>query len=197
MLKASQIRGALFVLLLAFVHVSCTAQDRRVGVGADGLLWASGWSHAQISFCVTEELQVQCGAGALRSSASPVSVWLRPRPGAFDRAGLFTLGVRANPGYESGRPLRAVIGMEWATETYVKSAVAEWGTFGTMKWSRRDLRLLAGAEWLRPSGLGVSVLVGLGHSGTAGEGFDVDLTRRVENGPDVTRMFGAELTKWF
>lgn len=197
MLRASQFRGALLVLLLAFVNVSCTAQNRRVGVGADGLLWASGWSHAHISFCVTEDLQVQCGAGSLRSSTSPVSGWLRPRPVAFDRAGLFTLGVRANPGYEPGRPLRAIIGMEWATETYVKNAMAEWGTFGTMKWSRRDLRLLAGAEWLCSSGLGVSVLVGLGHSGTAGEGFDADLTRRVELGPEVTRMFGVELAKWF
>ncbi len=197
MFKEGHIRGAFLVLLVACISVPCTAQDRRVGVGVDGLLWVSGWSHAQVSFRLTEELQVLCGAGALRSSTGFVSALFRPRPVVFDHAGLFTLGVRANPGYESGRPLRAIIGMEWATETYVKNAMAEWGTFGTMKWSRRDLRLLAGAEWLRPSGLGVSVLVGLGHSGTAGEGFDADLTRRVENGPDVTRMFGVELTKWF
>lgn len=197
MLRVCPNRGALLVLLLAFVHVSCAAQDRRVGVGADGVLWASGWSHAQVSVCVTEELRVQCGIGALRPSASSIAVLLRPRPGAFDRAGLFTLGVRANPGFKTGQPFRAIVGMEWAAETYVKNAMAEWGTFGTMKWSRRDLRLLAGAEWLSPSGFGVSALFGLGHSGTAGEGFDAELTRRVEQGPDVTRMFGLELTKWF
>ena len=197
MLRARRIRTAFLVLLLTFVHVSSTAQDRRVGVGADGLLWLAGWSHGQVSFCLTEELQIQCGAGALRTSASPVSTLLRPRPGSFDRAGLFTLGIRANPGSQPGRPLRAIIGMEWAAETYVKDAMAEWGAFGTMQWSRRDLRLLAGAEWLCPSGLGLSILFGLGHSGTAGEGFDADLTRRVEHGPDVTRMFGFELARWF
>ena len=197
MFKASQILGAMLLFLLAFVHGSCTAQHRNVGVGADGLLWASGWTHAQVSFRVTEELQVQCGAGVLRSTPSSVSTLLRPRPGAFDHAGLFTLGVRANPGHQVGRPFRAIIGMEWAAETYVKNAMAEWGALGTMKWSRRDLRLLAGAGWLLPSGLEVSVIVGLGHSGTAGEGFDADLTRRIENGPDLTRMFGVELTKWF
>ena len=197
MFRGPKIRTAFLMLLLAFGQFSCMAQNRRVGVGADGLLWAAGWSHAQVSFCLAEELQIQCGAGTLRASASPVSSLLRPRPGSFDRAGLFTIGIRANPGSQSGRPLRAIIGMEWAAETYVKHAIAEWGAFGTMKWSRRDLRLLAGAEWLGPSGLGVSIIFGLGHSGTAGEGFDADLTRRVEHGPDVTRMFGVELARWF
>ena len=37
MFKASQILGAMLLFLLAFVHGSCTAQHRNVGVGADGL----------------------------------------------------------------------------------------------------------------------------------------------------------------
>ena len=184
------------VLLVASLCGTASAQDANIGVGADGLLWASGWTHAQVNVSVTRELRLQMGVGALRSEESPLSSLLRPRPGAFDRAGIVTLGVRANPGLADDRPFRAVIGMEWAAETYVKNAVAEWGTLGLMKWSRRDVRLIAGAEWVSPSGWALTLLAGVGHSGTAGEGFDPQLSRRVENGPVVARMFGLEITKW-
>lgn len=183
-------------LLVALLSAPVSGQDAGIGVGADGVLWASGWTHAQVSVPLTRELRIQMGAGVLRSADSPVSALLRPRPGAFDRAGLVTLGVRANPGLVDGRPFRGVIGMEWAAETFVKNAAAEWGTLGLMKWSRRDVRLIAGAEWVSPSGWAFTVLAGVGHTGTAGEGFDPQLSRRVQNGPVFARMFGLEVTKW-
>lgn len=180
----------------AFLSASVSGQDAGVGVGADGVLWASGWTHAQVNVPVTRELRLQMGAGVLRSADSPMSALLRPRPGAFDRAGIVTLGVRANPGLVDGRPFRGVIGIEWAAETFVKNTADEWGTLGLMKWSRRDVRLVAGAEWVSPSGWALTLLAGVGHSGTAGEGFDPQLSRRVQNGPGVARMFGLEVTKW-
>ena len=64
--------------------------------------------------------------------------------------------MRANPGVVDGRPFRGLIGIEWSSETYVKSARPNGGTLGTMKWSRRDVRLLAGAEWSFDSGWGLS-----------------------------------------
>ena len=196
MFRANPIQWGLTALLAVLLSAPVTAQETGVGVGADGFLWASGWTHAQVNVSLTRELRIQVGAGMLRSANSPVSALLRPRPGAFDRAGLMTLGVRANPGLVDGRPFRGVIGMEWAAETFVKNAAAEWGTLGLMKWSRRDVRLIAGAEWVSPSGWAFTVLAGVGHTGTAGEGFDPQLSRRVQNGPVFARMFGLEVTKW-
>ena len=196
MFRANPIQWGLTALLAVLLSAPVTAQETGVGVGADGFLWASGWTHAQVNVSLTRELRIQVGAGMLRSANSPVSALLRPRPGAFDRAGLMTLGVRANPGLVDGRPFRGVIGMEWAAETFVKNAAAEWGTLGLMKWSRRDVRLIAGAEWVSPSGWALTVLAGVGHTGTAGEGFDPQLSRRVQNGPVFARMFGLEVTKW-
>jgi len=197
MIPASQIRWGLMILMLGVMHSFCVAQGRTVGVGVDGLLWAGGWTNAQVSVCLTDELRVQCGVGALRGADSPVSALLRPRPGVFDRAGLVSFGLRATPGMVDGRPFRAIIGMEWAAETFVKTASAEFGTLGLMKWSRRDLRILAGAEWVCSSGWGLACHAGVGHSGTAGEGFDPDLSRKVQNGPSLARMFGLEIKKWF
>jgi len=196
MFKASILRSGLLVLGVVMLSVSASAQDRIWGVGTDGLLWATGWSHGQAAYCLTDELRLQAGFGVLRGADSPMSALLRPRPGTFDRASLVSCGVRANPGVVDGRPFRGLIGIEWSSETYVKSALAEWGTLGTMKWSRRDVRLLAGAEWFFDSGWGLSFHAGVGHSGTHGEGFDAELSRRVANSPGITRMFGFELMKW-
>ena len=196
MLRATRIRWGLMAFCVALLSAPVSAQVRGIGVGADGFLWASGWTHAQVNVPLTRELRVQMGAGRLRTSDSPVSALLRPRPGAYDRAGLLTFGVRANPGLVDGQPFRGVIGMEWAAETFVKNAAAEWGALGLMKWSRRDVRLIAGAEWVSPTGWALTLIAGVGHSGTAGEGFDPQLARRVQNGPEFARMFGLEVTKW-
>jgi len=197
MLKASFFRAGFLALGVVLLSVSGSAQDRTWGVGTDGLLWATGWSQVQVAHCFTDELRLQAGFGVLRGADLAVSSLQRPRPVTFDRAGIVSLGLRANPGVVDGRPFRGLIGIEWSSETYVKSALAEWGTLGTMKWSRRDVRLLAGAEWSFDSGLGLSLHAGVGHSGTHGEGFDAELSRRVASSPGITRMFGFELMKWF
>jgi hypothetical protein len=197
MFRISPIRYRLMTLGVVLLSISGSAQDRSWGVGTDGVLWATGWSQVQVAHCFTDEFRLQAGFGVLRGVDLAVSSFQRPRPGTFDRAGIVSLGLRANPGVVDGRPFRGLIGVEWSSETYVKSALAEWGTVGTMKWSRRDARLLAGAEWSFDSGWGMSIHAGVGHSGTQGEGFDAELTRRVANSPGVTRMFGFELMKWF
>ena len=118
MLKASFFRSGLLALGVVLLSVSGSAQDRSWGVGTDGLLWATGWSHGQAALCLTDELRLQAGFGVLRGADSPMSALLRPRPGTFDRAGLVSCGVRANPGVVDGRPFRGLIGIEWSSETW-------------------------------------------------------------------------------
>ena len=73
-------RNGLMVLLVVLLSAPLSAQDTGIGVGADGVLWASGWTHAQLNVPLTRELRIQMGAGMLRSADSPVSALLRPRP---------------------------------------------------------------------------------------------------------------------
>ena len=150
MLKASFFRSGLRPRCV-LLSVSGSAQDRSWGVGTDGLL--GDWMEPRAGgLLLTDELRLQAGFGVLRGADSPMSALLRPRPGTFDRAGLVSCGVRANPGVVDGRPFRGLIGIEWSSETYVKSALADWGTLGTMKWSRRDV-----VCWPGPSGSSIPV----------------------------------------
>ena len=68
MFKASILRSGLLVLGVVMLSVSASAQDRIWGVGTDGLLWATGWSHGQAALCLTDELRLQAGFGVLRLS---------------------------------------------------------------------------------------------------------------------------------
>lgn len=186
--------------ILALVATSVTAQQGRVALGGDAVLWAAGWQNVQGVVKLHPELRLSMGCGVLTGEGSALEGVLRPRPVDFESARLFSVGVRAYPEVQEGQSIQGFFGLELAVENYVQSFTgsSDMAFPGQMQWTRRDIRMVAGAEWRFHPSYSLAGHVAVGHSRTdEGMGFGPDLNRALQSLPAMPRMIGVEFLRWF
>ena len=192
-MKAHFLLIAAMMLALGYSH----GQSSGVGVGTDGALWAAGWTNMHIGVAVHEEVRVHLGFGAMGNAEDTPCLAIRQRPEDFDQATLLTLGVRAYPKSIQRSKLKALLGLEYAEETFRTQLFPGTSEVGRMDWVRTDARVLAGIEWRPVQRMGVNLHVGVGRSVVRGTSLASEFVpRRGEHSP-FTRLLGTEVLFWF
>ena len=186
--------------MLALAAPTATAQQGRVALGGDAVLWASGWQNVQGTVKLHPELRLSMGWGVMAGQRTSTGGVLRPRPTDFESAHLFSMGVRAYPQVQEGQSIQGFFGLDVAVENYVQSfaGTGEVAVPGKMQWVRRDIRMVAGAEWRVHRAYSIGGHVAVGHSRTdESMGFGSDLNQALQSLPAMPRMIGLEFLRWF